>query len=377
MDAEARRAGQGRAAAKRTLDAPKRFGRINRRSDVRSPSIKLLQQAPHIRNVQKLAGTRHVHRLILFPIEVPGCRVHGGNEFRIRCKRAFQEPVVWFVPDDTELGQRIAHREVVNNFSDKFRVVAEDVGVLFEDGRADPRLDQTGARELVDECRGVIVGWVGRSRASECRCQGRLARYGLARRSARARRLVSTNATASVSVMALPRFWRCARASAGDSLNRTTLPPTTAVAYMTSAYAKAAADTSDPGCTPAGMWLIRPDETTQPRVQFLAARRPAIRHVAALTSRSELDTRNRDVNDPVGRARGRTRAPGPGSFTSWFRSCADTDDDRGGTKAPPRSTRGPRAQVVAPSARCRPLTEPRPYISTERSCDGQGVEGPG
>ena len=113
---------------------------------MRSPSIKLLQQAPTSGTFKNSPGTRHVHRLILSPIEVPGCRVHGDNEFRIRCKRAFQEPVVWFVPDDTELGQRIAHREVVNNFSDKFRVVAEDVGVRFEDGRADPRLDQTGAR---------------------------------------------------------------------------------------------------------------------------------------------------------------------------------------------------------------------------------------
>src|SRR5438034_996500 len=82
MDAEARRTGQGRAAAKRTLDAPKRFRRINRRSDVRSPSIKLLQQAPHIRNVQKLAGTRHVHRLILFPIEV-------GAVFTVTMNSAF------------------------------------------------------------------------------------------------------------------------------------------------------------------------------------------------------------------------------------------------------------------------------------------------
>jgi hypothetical protein len=48
------------------------------------------------------------------------------------------------MPDDIELGQRIAHREPVDNFSDKFLVVvAEDVRVLFEDGRADPRLDQT------------------------------------------------------------------------------------------------------------------------------------------------------------------------------------------------------------------------------------------
>jgi hypothetical protein len=85
----------------------------------------------------------------------------------------------------------------------------------------------------------------GRSRASECRCQGRLARYGLTRRSARARRLASTNATASTSLMALPRFWRCARTSPGDNLNRTTLPPTTAVAYITPAYAKVASDTSE------------------------------------------------------------------------------------------------------------------------------------
>jgi hypothetical protein len=40
----------------------------------------------------------------------------------------------------------------------RFRVVAEDAGVLFEDGRADPRLDQTRTCELVDERRGVIVG---------------------------------------------------------------------------------------------------------------------------------------------------------------------------------------------------------------------------
>src|SRR5688572_30723779 len=113
--------------------------------------------------------------------------------------------------------------------------------------------------------------------------------------------------------MVLPRFWRCARASAGESLNRTTLPPTTAVAYMISAYAKAASDTSDPrGCIPAGLRLIRPDETTQPDEQFLAARSLAIRRAAALTSHSDLGTRNRDVNDPVGE-RGRTRARGPGS----------------------------------------------------------------
>jgi hypothetical protein len=68
--------------------------------------------------------------------------------------------------------------------------------------------------------------------------QNRLAREGLARRNARARRLASTDATVSLSVMVLRRFRRCARAKAGESLNRTTLPRTTAVAYMKAAYGK-------------------------------------------------------------------------------------------------------------------------------------------
>ena len=61
---------------------------------------------------------------------------------------------------------------------------------------------------------------------------------------ARARRLASTNATASPSVIVFLRFSRCARASAVESLNRMTLPSTMAVACMTPAYAKKYADTS-------------------------------------------------------------------------------------------------------------------------------------
>jgi hypothetical protein len=46
---------------------------------------------------------------------------------------------------------------------------------------------------------------------------------------------------------------------------------------MTPAYAKPATDTSDPSpCIPAGLRFIRPDETTHPDVQFLAARSLAI-----------------------------------------------------------------------------------------------------
>jgi hypothetical protein len=75
---------------------------------------------------------------------------------------ALEKTGVRFVPDDTEPGQRIARRQALDDFSDEFWMVAEDVRVLFEDGWTRPRLDQTGARELVDECRGVVVGREGR-----------------------------------------------------------------------------------------------------------------------------------------------------------------------------------------------------------------------
>ena len=71
---------------------------------------------------------------------------------------AFDKTIIWFVPDDTELGQRIADRKALDNFSDEFSMIAEDVCVLFQDGGADPRLCQTCARELVDECGRVVVG---------------------------------------------------------------------------------------------------------------------------------------------------------------------------------------------------------------------------
>ena len=66
----------------------------------------------------------------------------------------------------------------------------------------------------------------------------------MARRNARERRLASTNSTACCSVIVLPRFSRCARASAGESLNRTTFPSTTAVAYMVPKYPKRRTETS-------------------------------------------------------------------------------------------------------------------------------------
>jgi hypothetical protein len=61
---------------------------------------------------------------------------------------AFQD-VYTHVVQLKRLGQRIAHREALDNFSDELWMIGENVRVLFQDGWTDPRLDQTGARELV------------------------------------------------------------------------------------------------------------------------------------------------------------------------------------------------------------------------------------
>jgi len=128
---------------------------------VGSGSIELLHHSSDLWDVQKLARPCHLHGLVLLAIEVPGCRVHGDDEFRVCGKRALEKTVVGFVPDDTELGQRIAHRKALDNFSDELWMIAEDVRVLFQDGWVDPSLNETGSCELVDECRGVIVGREG------------------------------------------------------------------------------------------------------------------------------------------------------------------------------------------------------------------------
>lgn len=71
------------------------------------------------------------------------------------------------------------------------------------------------------------------------------------------------------------------------------------------------------------------------------------------------DTRNRDVNDPAGRAWGRSRAPGPGSFTSRFPSCAVGTAVRGGTERRPMPWRGLRRNSLR-HLRLVPLVEAVP-----------------
>jgi hypothetical protein len=56
-----------------------------------------LHEPPVLRQVEELAGPHHTHCLILFPIEVPGRRVHRDDELGARRQCAFQKTIVRFV----------------------------------------------------------------------------------------------------------------------------------------------------------------------------------------------------------------------------------------------------------------------------------------
>ncbi len=187
-------------------------------------------------DVEKFAWPRHSHRLILFPIEVPGCRVHRDDEFRVCGKRAFEKTVVGFVPDDTELGQRITHREARNDFGDEFWVVAEDIRVLFQDCGTYPRLNEIGACELVDDRRGVVLGRGGREFQNAVSRTTRKVGPGAPKRPCASLGFDERNRL-GLGYRLAPILAVRSRQRRGE-LEPDTLPPTTAVAYMKPAYAK-------------------------------------------------------------------------------------------------------------------------------------------
>jgi len=86
--------------------------------------------------------------LILLPIEVPRSGVHRDDELGACRQRAFQKAVVGLVPDDAQFGQRVADGKALDDLRDELRMVAQDVRVLLEDRRTDPRLNQAGARKV-------------------------------------------------------------------------------------------------------------------------------------------------------------------------------------------------------------------------------------
>lgn len=162
--------------------------------------------------------------------------IHCYDVIRVNSKGAFQEPVVRFVPDNAQFGQRMTYPTTLHDFSHKFRLVTEHVGVFLKDCRARPSLDQTRPSEFKYERRCVVPGGK-RGQLQDARIKDD-SQDTVWRDATRARRLASTNSIAFRSLKALPRFSRWARASAGDNLNRTTFPPTMAVACMRQDYPK-------------------------------------------------------------------------------------------------------------------------------------------
>jgi hypothetical protein len=168
------------------------------------------------------------------------------------------------VPNDAQIGQPIADGKTFDNLSDEFWMVPSTSAYS-------SRIAGLTQASIKPACasskmRAEKLYSPGNVTSSRMQVQERLARYGLARRSARARRLASTNATASRSVIVLPRFWRCALAGAEESLSRTTLPSTTAVVYMTPADAKRLTDASDGSHPVARKSSVQAAGRTDPRI---------------------------------------------------------------------------------------------------------------
>jgi hypothetical protein len=124
---------------------------------LRQPRIRLLSNRPTSGRFRNSPSLDHACRLILLPIEVPGSRVHRDDELRAYRRSAFQEAIVGLVPNDAQIGQRIADVKTFDNLSDEFRMVAQYVRVFLEDRRTDPRLNQGGVCEFKDESGRVVL----------------------------------------------------------------------------------------------------------------------------------------------------------------------------------------------------------------------------
>jgi hypothetical protein len=67
--------------------------------------------------------------------------VDSDDVIGVSRKGALQASVIWFVPDDAQLGERIADTAAFDDFSNELWIVAEDVSVFFKNRRTRPSLD--------------------------------------------------------------------------------------------------------------------------------------------------------------------------------------------------------------------------------------------
>ena len=79
---------------------------------------------------------------------MPGSGVHSDDVVGVSRKGALEESIIWFVPDDAQLGERIADAAAFDDLSNETWIVAEHVSVFFKNRRARPSLDQSGSDKL-------------------------------------------------------------------------------------------------------------------------------------------------------------------------------------------------------------------------------------
>lgn len=156
--------------AGRVNDAPKRSRKIKRRSDrylsmsffANRPTFGMFSNSPGLATLSVLRS-KSAGAVFTVTMNLSGYR-----------RRAFQQTVVGFVADDTELGEQIAHEEALDDFSDKFRVSPRTSAyssriarltpprVPWEASNAiDPRAAanedaQTGVRDSIADCNACL-----------------------------------------------------------------------------------------------------------------------------------------------------------------------------------------------------------------------------
>jgi hypothetical protein len=172
-----------------------------------------------------------------------------------------------FVPNDTELSQRIAHREAFDNFSDGLWMIAEDVRVLFQDGWADPGLDKTGAREFVDQCRSVVLGREVASFRMQVSRTTRKVGPGASQRSCASLRFDERNRLGlghRLAAVLTVRTGQCRGQLEPDNLATNDGRRIHDISVREGSHRHKRAE----ACIPARLQLIRPDDMTQPRVRL-------------------------------------------------------------------------------------------------------------
>ena len=79
--------------------------------------------------------------MILILVEMAGSPIDGDDVVGVSRKGTLEESIIWFVPDNPQLGERIADTAAFDDFSNEIWIVAEHVAVFLKNRRTSPSLD--------------------------------------------------------------------------------------------------------------------------------------------------------------------------------------------------------------------------------------------